>query len=175
MATHTDHLYEGLGKITSYWESHKDYEGFEWEYLRHTITIPLLVIKDDLYELTVEKTKPKMKKVHRSMLVFNYYHGEEPTFAFVIVLTKKGLQNFVKEMIALEYDIETDMIEERIAKYGYPKPIWFPKAPDVIWCALIAPNVNHLSFVARQYFSEFKVSIKPIVDWKDDSGYWFRE
>ncbi len=64
-----------------------------------------------------------MKKVDRSMLVFNYYQGNEPTFALVFVLTKKGLQNFVKEMIALENDIENDMIEERIVKYGYPKPI----------------------------------------------------
>ena len=117
MALHPDNIYEGLSKITQYCEEMIkdrketiDKRGF----LRHFLYLPILLIRDDLYELNHSNdNKSFLKKVECSILVYNYYFYDEPTMAYVFVVTKKGFAEFMTAMLKLENKIECEMIEKR--------------------------------------------------------------
>jgi hypothetical protein len=117
MALHPDNIHEGLSKITQYCEEVT--EGRKSivdanDYLRHFLYLPILLIRDDLYEMQFSKiNKSSLKKVDSSILVYNYHYKNKPKMAYVFVITKGGFNKFMKIMVKLENKIELDMIEKR--------------------------------------------------------------
>lgn len=117
MALHPDNIHEGLSKITQYCEEQieeREYEEDANGYLRHFLYMPILLIRDDLFELHHDdKNKSSLKRVESSILVYNYIKNEQPEMAYVFVVTKKGFGKFMDEMLKLENKIELEMIEKR--------------------------------------------------------------
>jgi len=114
MALHPENIYSGLAKITQYCEIDiEEREKVEEPngYFRHFINLPVLLIADDLYELKLSNdNKPNLTKVDSSLLVYNYHNNNnEPTMAFIFVVTKKGFTAFMNSMLKLENDIEENM------------------------------------------------------------------
>lgn len=121
MAVHPEVIYSGLAKITQYCEERTiEREIFEEAngYLRHFIYLPILLISDDLFELKLSNdNKPNLTKVDSSILIYNYHdNNNDPTMAFVFVVTKKGFPDFINAMLKLENDIEENMKKIRQAK-----------------------------------------------------------
>jgi uncharacterized metal-binding protein len=113
VALHPEHVYAGLSKITQYCEEEKDL----WddrkidEYYRKFLYLPVLLIKDDLYELQINnKSNPKLHKVDESKLVFNYYFKGDLRISTIFVVTQKGIKKFMEKMIKLERMVEEEMI-----------------------------------------------------------------
>lgn len=117
MALHPDNIHEGLSKITQYCEEQIEEREYEEEangYLRHFLYIPILLIRDDLFELHYDDNKKlSLKRVESSILVYNYLKNDQPEMAYVFVVTKKGFDIFMKDMLELENKIELEMIEKR--------------------------------------------------------------
>ncbi len=124
MAYHPDNLYEGLKKVTQYCEDQvrldDEYDeiGYVAEktegYFRHHIYLPILLIADDLFECEMtDDRSPILKKVERSLLIFNYHYNNEPKMAFVYVVTKKGFPEFIESMIQVQNEVEDEMIQLR--------------------------------------------------------------
>jgi hypothetical protein len=121
MALHPDNIHEGLSKITHYCEEmvklHDKcllYEDSEEsikkdEFFRHFLFMPILLIKEELYELRDEK----LIKVESSILVHNYHFNKEPKMAYVFIVTKNGFPEFIKKMRKLEETVKLKMIETR--------------------------------------------------------------
>ena len=115
MALHPDNIHSGLAKIIQYCDESvdrwsQDDEGEEnskESYLRHFLYMPVLLIQDDLYELKNEK----LVKVESSILVVNYHHKQQPTMAYVFVVTRKGLSAFIETSIGLEKRIDEKLIK----------------------------------------------------------------
>lgn len=116
MALHPDNIYEGLNKITQYAEEMtKDLdtdliyenEDIKSDVFRHFLHMPILLVKDNLYELHGEK----LEKVDSSILVFNYHFNDVQKMAFVFVLTKNGFPNFIDRMIHLQDEVQQKMIK----------------------------------------------------------------
>lgn len=120
MALHPDNLYEGLSKITQFCEEQidrKDSAEPENGYWRDFLYAPVLLLSDELYELhSLRVNKHKLKKVHHSMLVFNYHFKNEASMAYVHVVTKQGFKKFIESMLKIEEEVETMMIELRNKK-----------------------------------------------------------
>ncbi|MDB5281305.1 MAG: hypothetical protein JWO06_380 [Bacteroidota bacterium] len=114
MALHPDNIHDGLSKITQYCEEIIEGKEYRDDYLRHFLYLPILLIRDDLYELHHSKeNKRSLKKVDSSILVYNYYAHEEPSMAYVFVVTRKGFSRFMTDILELENKIELEMIEKR--------------------------------------------------------------
>ncbi len=116
MALHPEQVYTGLSKITQYCEEQME----RWvdfgtdRYYRRFLFLPVLLIKDDLYELTLDtKLQPELHKVDESKLVFNYYFKGTPKISTIWVVTKKGFMTFVKNMIKIERQMEEEMCAVR--------------------------------------------------------------
>lgn len=114
MALHPENIYSGLAKITQYCEINiEEREKVEEPngYFRHFINLPVLLIADDLFELKLSNdNKPNLTKVDSSILVYNYHdNNNDPTMAFIFVVTKKGFTDFMHSMLKLENDIEENM------------------------------------------------------------------
>jgi len=113
VASHPEHLYAALSKITQYCEEKKDlWDDREIdEYYRKFLYLPVLLIKDDLYELQINnKSDPKLRKVDESKLVFNYYFKGDPRISTIFVVTQKGFKTFMENMIKLERMVEEEMV-----------------------------------------------------------------
>ena len=113
MALHPESVYTGLSKITQYCEEKIEiWNDFEIdEYYRKFLYLPILLIKDELYELKFnDKLAPSLHRVDESKLVFNYYFKGTPNISIVCVVTQKGLNKFLKNMINLERTVEEEMI-----------------------------------------------------------------
>ena len=116
MALHPENVHNGLLKITQYCEESME----EWElmsddirnnYFRNFVYLPVLLIKDNLYELEKNKSgRFILKSVSNSKLIFNYHYKNESRFAIVYVITKAGLNEFLKTMRKVENDVFNDMI-----------------------------------------------------------------
>lgn len=114
MALHPDNIHSGIQKITQFCQEHIGHlENDESNYLRHFLYIPVLLISGDLYELKILNDEPKIFKTEETSLIYNFHHNEEPTSCLVKILTKDGLDNFLKEMLLLEKDIEENMVNIR--------------------------------------------------------------
>ncbi|MEJ1395797.1 MAG: hypothetical protein RPU64_16630 [Candidatus Sedimenticola sp. (ex Thyasira tokunagai)] len=117
MAMHPENIHSGLAKIIQYCEECAEGWGEESEedeahvetYLRHFLCMPVLVIKDNLYELK----DGKLIKTDSSILVVNYYHKNLPTMAYVFVITKNGLDSFLEQTLQLESEINDKLIALR--------------------------------------------------------------
>lgn len=113
MALHPEAIYSGLSKITQYceemvevWENHEN-DG----YFRDFLYLPVLLLKDNLYELEIDKkSKPKLMKVNESKLVFNYYFKGNQRISTIWVVTEQGFNKFVENMIKLECELKKEMI-----------------------------------------------------------------
>ncbi|RED26727.1 hypothetical protein BD847_0650 [Flavobacterium cutihirudinis] len=114
MALHPDNIHSGIQKITQYCqEKIGHFENDENNYLRHFLYIPILLISGDLYELKILDNLPKIFKTEETTIIYNFHHDEEPTSCLIKVLTKDGLDNFLKEMLLLEKDMTENMIQLR--------------------------------------------------------------
>lgn len=122
MALHPDVVYDGLMKITCFCEeilekwNRNDDDDSEYieEYLRDFLYLPVLLINDDLYELHIEDDhKPDLKKVECSRLVFNYHYKQEPKSAIVFVVTKKGIDDFLRQVILAEKQVKQNMLKAK--------------------------------------------------------------
>lgn len=113
MALHPENIHESLGKIVQYCEDHSGIEHVDKnDLLRHFLYLPILLIRDDLYELHhIAKNKTTLKKVNTSLLVVNYHKKETPAMAYVFVVTKKAFSSFMKDMINLQREVENQMAE----------------------------------------------------------------
>jgi len=114
IATHPEQVYTGLLKITQYCEDAvESWEQFENDkYYRNFIYLPVLLIKDDLYELEIDTGHdPILHKVEESKLLFNYYYKNNPKMATIWVVTKSGFNTFIQKMIQVERNLEQEMIE----------------------------------------------------------------
>ena len=113
VASHPEHLYAGLSKITQYCEEQKDlWDDLEIdEYYRKFLYLPALLINNELYELQINNgSNPKLRKVEESKLVFNYYYKGTPKISTIFVITQKGFKKFMENMIKLERMVEEEMI-----------------------------------------------------------------
>lgn len=117
MALHPDNIHEGLSKITQYCEEQVKEREKEEDvngYLRHFLYLPILLIRDDLFELHYDdNNETHLRRVESSILVYNYLKNEKPEMAYVFVVTKKGFANFMNDMLELETKIEREMIEKK--------------------------------------------------------------
>ena len=52
-----------------------------------------------------------MNKVESSRLVFNYHYKQHAKTSLVYIVTKKGLENFLEELLAAEAEVENNMVE----------------------------------------------------------------
>jgi hypothetical protein len=70
--------------------------------------MPVLIIRDDLYELELgEGDKgPTLKKVKQSYLLHNYHYNSEPKSATIFVVTFDGLADFIKQMASIKEKVE---------------------------------------------------------------------
>ena len=104
MAFHPDNVHSSLSKIIQYceekiedWES-RNGDDNEEEFLRHFLYMPILLIQDDLFELK----NNTLTKVDSSTLVINYHHKKVPSMAYVFVVTKDGLSQFIENSLLIE-------------------------------------------------------------------------
>jgi len=122
MANHSDRVHLGLEKICLYCEHLLEYEHRDENlsgFLRNVVSIPVLLISDDLYHLsTHENSEPKLIKSDISILVHNYHYKKAPSTCFVFVITRNGLPKFLKSIIALETKLELELIEFRNESKG---------------------------------------------------------
>lgn len=117
MAWHPDYLYESLTKITMLCE-----KKIEWwddkktdKYFRDYLFMPVLIIRDDLYELELGEGEAdaKLKKVKQSYLIHNYHYNSEPKSAIIFVVTFDGLVDFLKQMAEIKDKVEDNLIKLR--------------------------------------------------------------
>jgi hypothetical protein len=113
MAMHPEPLYSGLQKITQYCEDSIDMwneRDVTDEYFRNFLMLPILLIKDNLFELYIDKRgKQKLVPKEVSRLVFNYQYKDENRSSIVYVITKKGLMPFIKKMQTIEDQVRAEM------------------------------------------------------------------
>lgn len=117
MALHPDNIHSGISKINQFCDMEigdREIEEKANGYLRHFLYIPVLLIADELYELTsTENDEPKLNKVDSSILVYNYYHKSSPSMTYVFVVTKNGFPDFINSMLQIETEVEKELINER--------------------------------------------------------------
>lgn len=119
MALHPDNIHSGLSKITQYCEEaiigreEKEPENGYW---RDFIYIPVLLLSDNLYELSNDDNQYRLNKVDSSILTYNYHFKNNASMAYVFVVTKEGFLNFINTMLLHEESIEEEMIRIRTNK-----------------------------------------------------------
>jgi hypothetical protein len=111
MAVHPEELYVGLSKITQACEEAVDvWRSSELTNIgktdrvhRNHLFLPVLIVKDQLYELSVGADGGhNFRQVQSSRLHFAYYYQDEARTALVYVVTQAGLNDFIDEMLDLE-------------------------------------------------------------------------
>jgi hypothetical protein len=119
MAHHPENVYSAFQKITYFCEekieSWKDPTLGKDDYFRNILYLPVLLIKEDLYECEIIKgNRNKLKKVECSRLVFNYHFKDKPRTSIIYVVTKKGLKNFLKEILSTGKIVENNMRKSKL-------------------------------------------------------------
>lgn len=114
MATHPDELYTSLNKLCWYCEdefrNHIElFDEMSTKYFRHWLYLPILLINDDLYELTIEDGKSQLQEVPFSKLMVNFHYNDNPTSTIIYVVTKSYLNEFLQDMNILEQKISNEM------------------------------------------------------------------
>lgn len=118
MALHPEAMHTGISKIVQYceeqlelWENiYDDHEAVQ--YFRHFLYMPVLLIKDSLFELI----DGKIQQVDRSTLIINYYHKKEPKLAHIQVVTEAGLDEFIQFCQSLEKEALNRMRKAKAAQ-----------------------------------------------------------
>jgi len=114
MASHPEELYSSLNKLSWYCEyefvrTNKLFDRLSTVYFRHWLYLPVLLIKDDLYELTIENNESKLNKVPFSRLLFNFHFKNKPRSTTIYVVTKPYLKDFLQDMNILEHEVARKM------------------------------------------------------------------
>jgi hypothetical protein len=116
MAFHPDELYSSLNKLC--WYCEKEFTGaleianeLKTRTFRHWLYLPVLLINDDLFELTIDESKPKLNKVKYSRLLINFHFDEYLTGTQVYVVTKDYFNDFLQDMNIVESKIAESMLE----------------------------------------------------------------
>lgn len=114
MAFHPDELYSSLSKLCWYCEKRTNdandiFEGTKFKYFRHWLNLPVLLINNELYELTVGKDQPTLEKVKYSRLLVNFHFDDTPISTVVYVVTKEYLKDWLLEMNEIEMGVRTKM------------------------------------------------------------------
>jgi hypothetical protein len=121
MASHPERFHDSISKIIQHCDEQVELydqyifnEASEVEveanaYFRHRLYMPILLINDDLLEMTNEG----LKKVDSSTLVVNYYHKGEPYMAYIFIITKQGLKDFINRTQNLTENVLHEMNEAR--------------------------------------------------------------
>jgi len=111
MALHPEAMHTGISKIVQYCEEQQEFwdtraaEGEDFKYFRHFLYMPVLLVKDSLYELI----DGEIVEVERSTLIINYYHNREPKLAHIQVVTEAGLDDFINSCRSIESEALTRM------------------------------------------------------------------
>jgi hypothetical protein len=119
MAHHPDNIYSAFQKITHFCEENVDswvdyFSKNKDSYFRSVLYLPILLIKEDLYELQITADhENKLQKVECSRLVFNYHYKQKPKTSTIHVVTRKGLKELLKEVLAAEETVEKNMIASK--------------------------------------------------------------
>ena len=117
MAHHPDNIYSAFQKITHFCEEQVEpynKSNYKDEYFRNFVYLPVLLIKEDLYELDYdEDDSPRLMKVESSQLVFNYHFKQKPKTAIIFVMTKAGLEPFLRDTLNFEVAVEKNMLESK--------------------------------------------------------------
>ncbi len=119
MASHPEELYSSLSKLCWYCEkrtieTNQLFEEMTNEYFRHWLNVPVLLMNNDLYELTVGEGNPKLEKVKYSRLLLNFHFNDRPTSAVIYVVTKDYLNDWLSEMDKLETKVRARMKESKV-------------------------------------------------------------
>ena len=117
MALHPENIHTGISKIVQYceecterWKSDvEDHTKNDESYLRHFLYMPILLINEGLYEL---KNGVLLEK-DTSTLVVNYFRNNQPSMAYVFVVTKKGFLDFMSKAINLEKEVDEKFVKLR--------------------------------------------------------------
>lgn len=117
MALHPDNIHSGISKINQFCDEEigeREIIEKAHGYLRHFIYLPILLISDDLFELTFsEQDIPELRKVDSSILVYNYQIDGIPSMTYIFVITKSGFPDFMNSMVELQRNVEFEIINER--------------------------------------------------------------
>ena len=118
MASHSEELYSSLSKLCWYCEkrtveTNELFEKMTNNYFRHWLNLPVLLMNNDLYELTIEKNKPKLEKVKYSRLLLNYHFNDIPTSTIIYIITKDYLRDWLLEMADIETKVRMQMKESK--------------------------------------------------------------
>jgi hypothetical protein len=120
MASHPERFHESISKIIQHCDEqfeHNDQYLFneaseeveEDGYFRHRLYLPILLVNDDVLEMSEDG----LKKVDNSTLVVNYYHKGEPYTAYMFIVTKYGLADFLSRTEKLKESVLSKMNEAR--------------------------------------------------------------
>jgi hypothetical protein len=120
MASHPERFHESISKIIQHCDEqveHNDQYLFNEEseevradgYFRHRLYMPILLVNDDVLEMSEDG----LKKVDNSTLVINYYHKGEPYTAYIFIVTKYGLKDFLSRTEKLKESVLNNMNEVR--------------------------------------------------------------
>lgn len=116
MASHPERFHESISKIIQHCDEqveHNDQYLFnetseEVEadgYFRHRLYMPILLVNDDVLEMSDDG----LKKVDNSTLMVNYYHKGEPYTAYIFIVTKYGLKDFLSRTEELKVNVLSNM------------------------------------------------------------------
>lgn len=119
MASHSEELYSSLSKLCWYCEKQtietcELFEEMTYEFFRHWLHLPVLLLRNDLYELNIdEDNSPKLEKVKYSRLLLNFYFNDRPTSTVIYMVTYDYLKEWLLEMENLENTVRIQMKESK--------------------------------------------------------------
>ncbi len=114
MAFHPDNLHLGFSKIVQYCdEMIERWDTNDSQYNRYILYLPILLLKNDLYELDINTNlEPELKKVYRSKFNYNYHKDGFSISTVIFVLTQKGLKPFLDEMILFSNSYKDQVVKQ---------------------------------------------------------------
>ena len=114
MALHPENIYSGISKIIQYCQERENStkEQPEDKFYRRFLFLPVLLVKDDLYEMR----EGELEKVDSSVLVVNYIHESYEEMAYVFVVTRNGLDDFVGNALKIQERVRLSMLADLESK-----------------------------------------------------------
>lgn len=114
MAFHPDNLHLDFSKIVQYCdEMIERWETSDSHYNRYILYLPILLLKNDLYELDINTDlEPELKKVDRSKFVYNYHKDGFSISTVIFVVTQKDLKSFLDEMILFSNSYKNQVVKQ---------------------------------------------------------------
>ncbi len=128
MAFHPEQLYSGISKVVQFCDENKpwwydresvgDDADFDYrlQWFRHWLYLPVILLKNDLYELEIVDNNPILNKTECSQLIFNYHHNNEPKSTLVTFVTESGLEKWLDEISKLEAESEKELLKAKRRK-----------------------------------------------------------